>query len=170
MSDEQIVFLKNNLSLRDANGVYDILLYQNSQYWNKEHNLKSNTTRYACCQKAKNKCFASITIRNSNHTIARGKNNIRWKCEKTGTKTQVKCLGRAHTGSLLNGPVTVTREHNHIPVPEKEDCILAVQAMLEKASITNERPRTLIKRHQFEISNESASYMLRTNQIRQRMN
>ncbi|RNA32908.1 Ragulator complex LAMTOR3, partial [Brachionus plicatilis] len=75
MSDEKIVFLKNNLSLLDANGAHDILLFQNRQYWFKEHNLKSNTTRYVCCQKAKNKCFASITIRNSEHTIARLNDN-----------------------------------------------------------------------------------------------
>ena len=50
MSDDKIVFIKNNLSIRGINDSHDILVYQNRHYWFKESNPKSNTTRYVCIE------------------------------------------------------------------------------------------------------------------------
>ncbi|CAF0884612.1 unnamed protein product [Brachionus calyciflorus] len=75
MSNDQVQFIKNNLSVRGKNESKDILVYQNHQYWFKEANDKTNTTRYVCCQKTKNKCFATITIRNNDKSIKRYNDN-----------------------------------------------------------------------------------------------
>ncbi|CAF0706422.1 unnamed protein product [Brachionus calyciflorus] len=75
MSNDQIVFIKNNLSVRGVENSHDILVYQNHQYWFKETNTKSNTCRYVCCHKVKSKCSASITIRNGDNSIKRYNEN-----------------------------------------------------------------------------------------------
>ncbi|CAF1006865.1 unnamed protein product, partial [Brachionus calyciflorus] len=45
------------------------------QYWFKELNKKSNTSRYVCCHKFKSKCFTSITISNVDQSIKRLNDN-----------------------------------------------------------------------------------------------
>ena len=75
MSEEKIQFIINNLAVRGSFETHDILVYKNQEYWFKESNPKSNTTRYVCCQKTKKKCFASITINNIDKSIKRLNDN-----------------------------------------------------------------------------------------------
>ncbi len=62
-----------------------------------------------------------------------------WKCERTGNKTTPKCPGRCHSkylNSKFFGPIEHTKEHNHMPMPEKTDAVLALGKILERATIT----------------------------------
>ena len=94
---------------------------------------------------------------------------MQWKCERTGSKNIPKCHGRVHT--LINsGPVIVITEHNnHLPILEREDCLKSLASMLEKANISSDNPKSIMKRHQFDLNIESAPYMFRASSIRQRI-
>jgi hypothetical protein len=61
-------------------------------------------------------------------------------------------------------------EHNHLPEPEHEDGLLALQEMLSIARISNDNPRTIMKTCQQNVPTENAAYMCRPVNIRQRIN
>ena len=61
-------------------------------------------------------------------------------------------------------------EHNHMPEPEREDGLLALNEMLLIAKISNDNPRTIMKNCQQNVLPENASYMSRQVNIRQRIN
>jgi hypothetical protein len=65
--------------------------------------------------------------------------------------------------------VQLVTDHNHIPEPEKTDSVLALTAMLERASICNDKPRTIMKDSQLNIKEETAPFMVRAINIRQRI-
>ena len=71
---------------------------------------------------------------------------MQWKCERTGSKNIPICYGRVHT--LINsGPVIVITEHNnHLPILEREDCLKSLASVLEKANISSDNPRSIMKR------------------------
>ena len=87
-------------------------------------------------------------------------NRIAWKCERTGNKTNVKCGGRAYTTNHYE-PVTVTKQHNHEPEPERLACHEVIDLLKQQAVITNDNPRSLIKRAQTGLTDESSSKMRR---------
>ena len=63
------------------------------------------------------------------------KTKIIWKCERTGNKTIAKCGKRRHSQLNYYGPVSIVKDHNHIPEPEKLEPMIALSNMLERASI-----------------------------------
>ena len=92
-----------------------------------------------------------------------------WKCERSSTTlSHAKCSGRAVTCDN-KGPVTVITDHNHIPEPEREEGLLALNDMLARAHISGDNPRTIMKNCQLKVSKESAPYMCRPGNIRQRI-
>ena len=46
---------------------------------------------------------------------------------------------------------------------------MALTSMLEKAKISSDNPRSIMKRHQLDLNIESAAYMYRPSSIRQRI-
>ena len=102
-----------------------------------------------------------------------------WKCERTcTTKAGLnKCSGRCSSkfaGTNVNnfkyfGPIKIITIHNHVPVPEKTAALLALTKMLERAKITNDKSRTIIKNCQLLVTGESAPFMVRPKNIRQRI-
>lgn len=67
------------------------------------------------------------------------------------------------------GPVERKIEHNHRPVIEKEQCYLALDKLKADAKVSEDKPRTLIKKSQVILSDEAASIMPRANSITQRI-
>ena len=104
------------------------------------------------------------------------KKSCKWRCENTGTNSTKKCPGKCQTlYSFINsqfsffGPVTLNGSHNHMPLPERTDAVLALGQMLERAKITSERPRTIVKNCQLKVNKESANHLLRHSAVRQRI-
>jgi hypothetical protein len=62
-----------------------------------------------------------------------------WQCDRTeSNRLSVKCPGRCHTSyidSKFLEPVTVIKDHNHIPMPEKLDAVLSLAKMIERAKL-----------------------------------
>ena len=78
--------------------------------------------------------------------------------------------GRCCCWSNYFGPIEMVTEHNHMPNPEKTSTCLALTDMLERAKISNDKPRAIIKVCQLNVDEESAPYMVRSKNIRQRIN
>ena len=101
------------------------------------------------------------------YTVDRvGKNEkIQWKCERVcNTQDHARCNGRASSYGYFE-PVEIITEHNHIPEPE-----LALEEMLQRAKISSDNPRTIMKKFQFQVPTESAPFLCRPANIRQRIN
>lgn len=90
-----------------------------------------------------------------------------WRCERRGSEKFLKCPGRCFSFAI--GPPEIRKEHNHLPVPEKAIGLDSMYHMMENANISNDRPRTLIKRHQADIPPESFSSLVRARNICQRI-
>ena len=96
-------------------------------------------------------------------------NKITWKCERTGNKTTVKCSGRAYSINHYE-PVLETVNHNHEPEPEKTKCYQIVDLIKDHAASTNDNPRSIIKKNEIELDDESAAKMVRHHNLRQIIN
>ncbi len=71
--------------------------------------------------------------------------------------------------TLFCGPIQEITQHNHLPQPEKTEALLAVSQMLERAKISNERPRVIIKNCQLGVDSEVAPFLIRHEAMRQRI-
>ena len=91
------------------------------------------------------------------------------KCERTGNKTIPKCNGRASTNLKIYKPVDVRREHNHIQEPTKLTALEALQEMLARATISNDKPRMIMNNCQLNVDNEGAVRMVRAKNITKRI-
>ena len=107
----------------------------------------------------------------------KNENNLKcfWKCVRTGNQTTIRCSGRLHSQYLYNGTsivnvAPVLLETDHIPVPEKNDALLALEKMMSKAHISNERPRIIMKTCQLDVDLELyLEFLVRPNNLRQRV-
>ena len=59
-------------------------------------------------------------------------------------------------------------EHRHEPT-NKLTCVLALEKMLERATLSNDRPRVIIKNCQLNIDKYCANHLVRPNAITQRI-
>ena len=96
-------------------------------------------------------------------------NKIFWKCERTGNKTIPKCPGRVYSINYYE-PITVTVVHNHEPVPEKLNCLVAIDKIKQKALDSNENPRSIIRASQTNVDEEAAVIMVRQKNLTQMIN
>ena len=106
------------------------------------------------------------------YTVDRvGKNEkIQWKCERAcNTQDHARCNGRASSYGYFE-PVEIITEHNHIPEPERTAGLLALEEMLQRAKISSDNPRTIMKKSQLQVPTESAPFLCRPANIRQRIN
>ena len=147
-------------------------------------NEENNSILNSCIANEGNELVVTKTIRGKPklchnghyYTIDRGGKDggrcdkIEWKCERTcNTRQHAKCNGRVYSYGYYE-PVFIVNKHNHIPEPEKEQGLLILNRMLERATISNDNPRIIIKQCQLDLEIENASYMCRPNNIRQRIN
>ena len=91
------------------------------------------------------------------YTVDRvGKNEkIQWKCERVcNTQDHARCNGRASSYGYFE-PVEIITEHNHIPEPERTAGLLALEEMLQRAKISSDNPRTIMKKSQLQVPTES---------------
>ncbi|RMZ94450.1 hypothetical protein BpHYR1_002786, partial [Brachionus plicatilis] len=86
-------------------------------------------------------------------------NKIEWKCERVGSKKD-KCNGRVVTIGHLE-PVKEITSHNHLPDPAKTECLLAMEKLKQLAQQSSQNPRSIIKKAQLNLSEESAAKMTR---------
>ncbi len=67
-----------------------------------------------------------------------------------------------------NLEISVRTFEMHLPEPEKTEGLLALTNMMKRVAISNERPRVIMKECQLAINAESAPYMCRPANKRQR--
>jgi hypothetical protein len=145
-------------------------LNENGDKSDSEHILKIGKTTRGCPKLCLDGFFYTIERKNPNT------NCCFWKCERTGTKNLAKCSGRISTSykeieseTLFCAPIQEITQHNHLPQPEKTEALLAVSQMLERAKISNERPRVIIKNCQLGVDSEVAPFLIRHDAMRQRI-
>ena len=86
---------------------------------------------------------------------------IKWKCEFANkTKTRPKCNGRVETNGLFY-PVKTITDHNHMPVPAKETVLKVKNDIVNKAKLTHDAPRSIIRSCQTAFDDEAACIMPR---------
>ena len=68
---------------------------------------------------------------------------------------------------IIVGPINSVRIIVN-PEPERIECALTLATMLEKAHISKDNPRTIMKNNQLNDNSESAAFMPRANAIRHR--
>ncbi|CAF0709721.1 unnamed protein product [Brachionus calyciflorus] len=91
---------------------------------------------------------------------------IEWKCEQFNFNSFGKCNGRVKTIGYYE-PVEEVTSHNHLPDPAKTECLLALEKLKDLATKTSQNPRSIIKQSQTGLSQESASKMVRANNLTQ---
>lgn len=107
---------------------------------------------------------------NGNGDLIDEKKSIEWKCCVTGSKKpgreRPRCPGRVITYGLVY-PIIEKKEHNHEPVPEEQECLLAYNDAKRLAEDTNDIPRQICNKVCLPIEAASAIYMTRTKQLSQ---
>ena len=92
---------------------------------------------------------------------------IVWKCESCNTtKKFIKCGGRVHS-NFRRHPVVEIKEHNHLPNPERTECLVVIDEAKNLAELTNQKPRSILKSCQIKLSDEAAAQMTRFENVRQ---
>ncbi|CAF1042119.1 unnamed protein product, partial [Brachionus calyciflorus] len=91
---------------------------------------------------------------------------IEWKCEQCNFNSFGKCNGRVKTIGYYE-PVEEVTSHNHLPDPARTECLLALEKLKDLATKTSQNPRSIIKQSQTGLSQESASKMVRANNLTQ---
>ncbi len=75
-----------------------------------------------------------------------------------------------HSAGAFYPPLELKTEHDtHSPEPEKTEPLLALTEMLDRAAISKDRPRVIMKECQLSIGQESAHFLCRPANIRQRV-
>ena len=86
---------------------------------------------------------------------------IYWKCEKS-----VTCLARA-TSNGLTPPLVITKEHTHLPLPEKLESLKIMQNTKQLAASTNTIPRNIIRNATLGASEDAIALLSKPQTIRQ---
>ena len=104
-----------------------------------------------------------------NITDSETTSQIVWKCERSGNKTTLRCSGRVSTGLNKLPSVTIRKDHHHRPEPAQLFALEAVQEMLERAKISSDKPRTIMKNCQLNVDSEAAVHLIRPKNIQKRI-
>ena len=112
------------------------------------------------------------------YSYARDRGDIQqtqWKCDfnikvvgENGKRKAVFCPGRCHTYN--DRDIKIITEHNpsfHLPDPVLEECLKAKDDIKELAKNTSEKPRSIIKKCQVNLSQEGAAKMTRHQNLTQ---
>ncbi|CAF0921710.1 unnamed protein product [Brachionus calyciflorus] len=84
---------------------------------------------------------------------------IYWKCERP------KCPGRANSNGLIP-PLKFTKNHNHESIPERKDKLLVIEKTKDKASASNDFPRTILRDTQLSLNEETISLLSKPEALR----
>ena len=82
------------------------------------------------------------------------KDHIEWKCEKQG---KIKCKGRVHSNLMYYPVKIINDDHYHDPNPERAKILLFEDKLYDKAVLSNDNPRSVIKQCQVGLDENVAA-------------
>jgi hypothetical protein len=153
--------------------------YDETEYHNEDESFKSNepinssstiiSLNITLTSRGNPKSYENgfyYTISRDNGEIKNVSANIEWKCQyATNTQRNAKCPGRATSKGMFQ-PLNITREHNHLPEPEKQVKYETTAKAKEAAKISGEKPKTIIENVYSQARTSAGADLVRPENLR----